>query len=259
MDVLLGGARRALCLGIGGGGDVVGALAVAQAARARGAQFVVGGMTWERLPIDPLPGPRRLDEIEGAERLNAAVALAGPDTRGPGGFRFAESRMAEILGEPVVLLDPNPGPRAVGDALADAALRLGCDLVVLVDVGGDVLAHGDEPGLGSPLCDAIVLASAERLTPPGSPVAGAVFGPCCDGELTLSPSSSSGSPRSPPRGGAAGGVGGHAGGARASRAAAAEIPTGGQRSGAGLRARRAGRRGDPRRPAKRRRARRWAP
>jgi hypothetical protein len=141
-------------------------------------------MTWERLPIDPLPGPRRLDEIEGAERLNAAVALAGPDTRGPGGFRFAESRMAEILGEPVVLLDPNPGPRAVGDALADAARRLGCDLVVLVDVGGDVLAHGDEPGLASPLCDAIVLASAERLTAAGLAVAGAVFGPCCDGELT---------------------------------------------------------------------------
>ena len=29
-----------------------------------------------------------------------------------------------------------------------------------MDVGGDVLGHGDEPGLASPLCDAILLASA---------------------------------------------------------------------------------------------------
>ena len=36
---------------------------------------------------------------------------------------------------------------------------LGCDLIVFVDVGGDALAHGDEPGLASPLCDALLLAA----------------------------------------------------------------------------------------------------
>ncbi|MEA2369398.1 MAG: hypothetical protein QOH38_2116, partial [Thermoleophilaceae bacterium] len=61
---LLGRARRPLVLGIGGGGDVVGALATAEHARLyHGAQPVVGGVTWERRPIDPLPGPRRVDEI----------------------------------------------------------------------------------------------------------------------------------------------------------------------------------------------------
>jgi len=167
---------------VGGGGDVVGALAVAEHARALGTAAMVGGTTWERRPIDPRPGPRRLAEVAGARALNAAVALAGPDTRGPGGFRFAEAHMARVLGEPVVLVDPNPGPAEVADGLAEACAALGCDLVVLVDVGGDVLAHGDEPGLASPLCDALLLAAAPALAARVD-VLGAVFGAGCDGEL----------------------------------------------------------------------------
>jgi hypothetical protein len=155
-------------------------------AAAHGTPAVLGGITWERRPIDPLPGPRPLDDVTGAERLNAAVALAGPAAAGPGGFRFAEGRMAALLGEPTVLVDPGGGPAAVATGLADAAGRLGCDLVVLLDVGGDVLAHGDEPGLASPLADAVMLAAAPGLAAAGVGVLGAVFGAGCDGELTPS-------------------------------------------------------------------------
>jgi hypothetical protein len=148
---------------------------------------VLGGVSWERRVVDPLPGPRRLDEIEHAEPLNDAVALARPGTRGPGGFAFAESRMAEVLGEPTVLVDPNVGPGAVAAGIADAAGRLDCDLVAFVDVGGDALAHGDEPGLASPLCDSLMLAAAARLAgrEGAPPVLGAIFGVGCDGELTI--------------------------------------------------------------------------
>jgi len=178
-------AERVLAVGIGGGGDVVGALVVAELAGAIGTSALVGGLTWERRPIDPLAGPRRIDELSGVvEPLNAHAALAGPDTTGPGGFRFAESHMARHLGEPVLLLDISAGAAAVAASLADACERLGCDLVVLVDVGGDVLAHGDEAGLGSPLADAICLAAAPRLIERGIPVLGAIFGAGCDGELT---------------------------------------------------------------------------
>jgi hypothetical protein len=168
-------------VGIGGGGDVAGALAAGEACAALGTPAVVGGLTWERRPVDPLPGPRRLDEIEGVEVLHEAVALAGPRASGPGGFRFCEGAMAEFLGEPTVLVDPNPGPRAIAEGLEVAAARLGCDLIALLDVGGDVLAHGDEPGLASPLADATVLAAAPALR---TPVIGIVFGAGCDGELT---------------------------------------------------------------------------
>jgi len=170
-----------MCVGIGGGGDVVGALASADLARRLGTEAIVGGITWERRPIDPLPGARSLSEVEGLrERLNDVVGLAGPDTTGPGGFRFAEGGMAAALGEATVLVDPNPGPRAVAAGLDDAAGRLGCDLLVLVDVGGDVLAHGGEAGLASPLADALMLAATRHLR---TPSVLAVFGAGCDGEL----------------------------------------------------------------------------
>jgi hypothetical protein len=92
--------------------------------------------------------------------------------------------MAGLLGEPTVLVDPSGGPGAVAAALADALPRLGCDLVALVDVGGDVLAHGDEPALASPLCDAVMLAATEPLAAAGVRTVGGVFGAGCDGELT---------------------------------------------------------------------------
>jgi hypothetical protein len=164
-------------VGIGGGGDVVGALAAAELL----GDAVVGGLTWERRPVDPIPGPRLLDEVVGAEPLNEAVALCGPDTSGPGGFLFCESHVARATGQRTVLVDPNPGPRAVAAALDDAAAQLGCGRIVLLDVGGDVLAHGDEAGLASPLADAVLLACAAFLS---TPCIGAVFGAGCDAELT---------------------------------------------------------------------------
>ncbi len=171
-------------IGIGGGGDVVGALAAAGIAERLGTRAELGGLTWERRPIDPLPGPRRLDEVVQAERLHPAAALAGPTTSGPGGFLFAESGMAGFLGRPTVLIDPNPGSAVCGAGIARAARHLGCDLVVLLDVGGDVLAHGDEPGLASPLADAVLLAAAPAIAATGIGVIAAVFGAGCDGELT---------------------------------------------------------------------------
>jgi hypothetical protein len=114
------------------------------------------------------------------------VLLAHARTRVRGrDVLFAESHMAEFLGEDTVLVDVGGGPAAVADGLAQAAAKLGVDLIVFADVGGDVLAHGNEPGLGSPLCDAVMLAAAVRLEREGHEVLGAIFGPGCDGELTL--------------------------------------------------------------------------
>jgi len=172
-------------LGIGGGGDVVGALASAILCRDRGLPAVVGGVTWERLPVDPLPGPRRVDEISGAEPLADAVLLAGPETRTAGGALFAESQMSRFLGERTLLVDINQGPAVVAESLERGAEVLGADLMILVDVGGDVLGDGSEPGLASPLCDAVMLAAGVLLQRRGMRVVGAVFGPGCDGELTI--------------------------------------------------------------------------
>lgn len=173
---------------MGGGGDVVGALATAELTRVYdGASPMLGGLAWERRPIDPEPGPRRRAEIEDAEEVAPGIMLAGPSTRvRERDVYFAESRMSEFLGEPTLLVDVSGGPAAIAAGLAEAATRFSCDLVVFVDVGGDVLAYGDEPGLRSPLCDAVMLAAAMRLRRLGHDVLGAVFGVGCDAELTPS-------------------------------------------------------------------------
>ena len=185
-DRLLDAARRPLVIGIGGGGDVVGALATAEACRLRGAAPVVGGVSWERRPIDPRPGPRAAAEIENARELAPGVLAASGATRvRESGVLFAESRMAALLGEECVLVDATLAPAAIADGIEAAAAGLGCDLLVFLDVGGDALAHGDEPGLASPLCDALLMAAAAGLAARAeTPVLAAIFGIGCDGELT---------------------------------------------------------------------------
>jgi hypothetical protein len=172
-EIVLRRSRRPLVIGMGGGGDVVGALATAEAMR------LYDG------PVDPRPGPRAESEITGGWALAPGVLLAGPRTRVRGrDIRFAESRMAEFIGRPTLLVDVNPGAAAVAEGLAAACRALDRDLVIMLDVGGDVLAQGDEPGLRSPLCDALMLAAAGKLRASGHEVLLGVFGVGCDSELT---------------------------------------------------------------------------
>ena len=148
-----------------------------------GTPFELGGVAWERMPIDPHPGPRPSQEIRGGRSLGGGAVLAGPDTTTPEGVPFSEARMAEHLGAETVLIDVSGGASLAAAGIEAAARELGCDLFVGVDVGGDVLAHGGEPGLASPLCDAVMLAATHRVADRVPPLLG-VIGPGCDGELT---------------------------------------------------------------------------
>ena len=168
---------------MGGGGDVVGALAITDLLDGLGTEWVVGGVAWERSPIDPRPGPRSLDEIRGGKPCGSAAVLTEGSTATLDDVELSESKMATHLGKPVLLLDITGGPQALATGLREAAAELECDAVVLLDVGGDVLAHGQEEGLASPLCDAIVLAAGLFLAK-STEVIGAVYGPGCDGELS---------------------------------------------------------------------------
>jgi hypothetical protein len=183
---VLRAARRPLVIGMGGGGDVVGALASAELCRLYdGSDPVVGGLSWERRPIDPVPGPRSLEEITGGQEIAPGVVLAGAETRvRDREIRFGEARMAEFLGQPTLLVTVDEGPARIAQGLAGAREVLGGDLVLLVDVGGDVLAAGDEPGLRSPLCDSVLLAAGVHLARAGHQVLLGVFGVGCDAELT---------------------------------------------------------------------------
>ena len=103
-ELLLRGARRPLVIGMGGGGDVVGALATAEFCRVYdGADPIVGGVTWERRPIDPLRAlarrtrsPARRSWPRGSCWPTASTRVRDRDVY------FAESRMAQFLGQQTV-------------------------------------------------------------------------------------------------------------------------------------------------------------
>lgn len=185
LEDLIRASSRALVIGVGGGGDVVGALATARFLEFCGLEFFLGGLSWERSVFDPIPGPRSLAEVREVRPLHPYVWLANSNSRTSTGVLFAESRMAGICGQGVLLVDINGGVRGVVDGLEVALKELKADLLVGVDVGGDSLAQGGEPGLRSPLADSIMLAAYTEFERRGRHTLWGVFGYGSDGEMTV--------------------------------------------------------------------------
>jgi len=185
LEDIIRASSRALVIGVGGGGDVVGALACARFLEFCGLEFVLGGLSWERAVYDPVPGPRRLSEVENVRALHEYAWLANAETRTDTGVYFAESKMAAALRTEVLLLDINGGAQGVMAALEAALKEFDADLLVGLDVGGDSLAQGHEAGLRSPLADSIVLAAFAELEKRGRRTLWGVFGYGSDGELNV--------------------------------------------------------------------------
>jgi hypothetical protein len=185
LEELIRSSSRALVIGVGGGADVVGALATARFLEFCGLEFFLGGLSWERSVIDPLPGPRSLSEVQEVHPLHQYTWLANSKSRTVTGIPFAESRMAGIYGRDVLLVDINGGVKGVVEGLEVALKEFKADLLVGVDVGGDSLAQGREPGLRSPLADSIMLAAYTEFERRGHPTLWAVFGYGSDGEMTV--------------------------------------------------------------------------
>lgn len=177
-------ARKWLVVGIGGGGDVYGCLPLRWELLQAGCEVRLGSLTWERSVVDPRAGPRRIAELTGVEPVGEFGALGGPHTETRDGIVFQATRLSRFLDdEPVLFLDIGGGARGVRAAVTEYCTREGITGVLGVDVGGDVVAAGPEPGLHSPLADATLLAALGQLADPVTPLVG-VFGMNADGELT---------------------------------------------------------------------------
>src|SRR2546425_1416620 len=98
LEEVIRSSSRALVIGVGGGGDVVGALATARFLEFCGLEFFLGGLSWERSVIDPLPGPRSLKEVRDVRALHEYAWLANGRSQTLNGILFAESRMAGGFG-----------------------------------------------------------------------------------------------------------------------------------------------------------------
>ncbi|MFV8188150.1 DUF1152 domain-containing protein [Streptomyces sp. AF1B] len=171
-----------LIVAAGGGGDAVAAAMLDAALYGDGDQAVILTYAWDRLLIDPVPGPRGAENFTGLEPITPAVWSVPADARpiSPAGSTLP--RLAAELPHTFALLDPHHGAEGVTRQLEELVGHLEPESIDLLDVGGDILARGDEPTLKSPLADALTLAACCQLD---VPIRLLVAGPGLDGELPL--------------------------------------------------------------------------
>src|SRR5437899_1136684 len=173
---------NSLYVAAGGGGDAIGA-AIVHAAIGSGGDLHIATFSWDRLLVDPVPGPRDPTWFTGLEsvgRWNHRVMPASTPRPLAGSTL---PRLSAELPARLYLLDPRGGSRGLARQLTELASLFDAKSVRVVDVGGDIVARGDEPGLRSPLADSLVLAS---LSDHPLPVEVIVAGAGLDGELSTS-------------------------------------------------------------------------
>ncbi|MCF3134507.1 DUF1152 domain-containing protein [Streptomyces olivochromogenes] len=169
-----------LIVAAGGGGDAVAAAMLDAALYGDEDPAVILTYAWDRLLVDPVPGPRGARDFTGLEPITPAVWAVPAAARpiAPAGSTLP--RLAAELPHTLALLDPHHGAEGVTRQLEELISLLGPESVDLLDVGGDILARGSEPTLKSPLADAVTLAAACQVN---APIRLLVAGPGLDGEL----------------------------------------------------------------------------
>jgi hypothetical protein len=172
---------RTLLVAAGGGGDALGAIMVRHLISSSNEPPLIATYAWERTRIDPIPGPRGPDGFVGLVRTGKKLTEVGPQTETVPRGRSTLPRLAAATGARLFLLDASTGAVGMRHQIRQLVEYLGVGRVVVVDVGGDVVASGEEPDLLSPLADALVLAACCDLP---IPVDVAVAGPALDGELS---------------------------------------------------------------------------
>jgi hypothetical protein len=169
-----------LLIAAGGGGDAVAAAILHHAIAGDDPDLMIATYAWDRLLVDPLPGPRSPEDFAGLSRVSERSYAVTADSRPVPPAGSTLPRLSADLGIPLIILDPRRGARGLADQVGELAYHLSVEVIELVDVGGDILAYGDERNLRTPLADALVLAACARLS---LPVTVAIAGPGVDGEL----------------------------------------------------------------------------
>jgi hypothetical protein len=165
-----------LLVAAGGGGDAIAAAALS--ALAPDEAVGIATMAWDRLIIDPLPGPRSAADFRALEKRRGWWRVT-PHSRPVAPAGSTLPRLAGEIPLPLVLLDPTRGAHDMRQQIENAATELSADHIRLVDVGGDLLGQPGDTGLRSPFADALTAASCRTL-----PSKAWIAGPGLDGELT---------------------------------------------------------------------------
>ncbi len=171
-------------VGAGGAGDIVSAYIMCRLLKEfYGVRKCVPiAVLWERWVLDPYPGPIPRSSILNA-KFSECVYVT-PETRvnrGEYEFRPQASIISEFLGAPIPAFTLENGVEGMLRC-AEEVCKDGYGSLLVLDVGGDILANGFEVDLWSPLADAMSLALSYVINK-YSVVA--VLAPGADGELSL--------------------------------------------------------------------------
>ncbi|MDQ3274943.1 MAG: DUF1152 domain-containing protein [Actinomycetota bacterium] len=169
-----------LVIAAGGGGDAITGSALARPL-GLAEPPVVMTYSWDRLMIDPLPGPRTAADFTGLRQLAPHVLEILPSTEPISPAGSSLPRLAADLPTRLLLLDPTGGAVQMAAQISAAAAYVHADNIALIDVGGDVLTDGADPGLRSPLADQLALAACVRTGLPSQLI---IAAPGIDGELS---------------------------------------------------------------------------
>ncbi|MFF4831797.1 DUF1152 domain-containing protein [Streptomyces sp. NPDC001315] len=172
-----------LIVAAGGGGDAVAAAMLDAALYGDEPDHaVILTYAWDRLLIDPVPGPRGPDNFTGLALVTPAVWSVPANARpiAPAGSTLP--RLAAELPHTFALIDPRHGAEGITRQLEELFGYFKPTTIDLLDVGGDILARGDEPTLKSPLADALTLAACCQVE---APIRLLVAGPGLDGEVSV--------------------------------------------------------------------------
>jgi hypothetical protein len=179
-----GHSGTTLLVAAGGGGDALASLLLSRQLSTGSKVPVVASYSWDRRILDPLPGPRSILDFEGVRQLTPHNVEVTASSRLRSGGQSTLSLLAgTIAAARFVLLDPHSGAVGMRRQIMELIQHFSFESVILVDVGGDLVATGSEDELRSPLADALALASLADLP---APVHVAVAGPGLDGELSPS-------------------------------------------------------------------------
>lgn len=173
--------ERVVVVGAGGGGDVISAFVFCKVL-----EELVGvreclplGVLWERWVVDPYPGPVPVANIRNA-RFSKCVWVNENTyvVRGRYSFKPHTAYVAEKLRNEVPAVTLERGVSGVYECFNEL-VGGGENVLIDLDVGGDILAEGWENNLWSPLADSITLAATARV---GGLVGVTALG--ADGELS---------------------------------------------------------------------------
>ncbi len=188
---LLGIEGNVLLIGAGGGGDIAGAMHTGFLLEYDNIKYILCALVWERLSIDPNPGPVPLNAFHNCRRISSLLIEVNENTyvkRGESLFTPQIVNVLRALRELKVdtrgiVFDPYAPLGDVAKELERFCKENNIDTVIIVDSGGDILTNGTEETVLSPLADTFTLCLGRELANAGLKVVVGVYGPGCDGEI----------------------------------------------------------------------------